>query len=106
MSHWAIFHPPRDSNIVNSFLKELIKCASVMNMGIQEPIKIIVPKNSPELFVSKVHDVVQNNSSLQLVVIIFSSLRNDFYNAIKRLCCAQLGIPSQVIKYALIIIGY
>lgn len=104
MHEWAIFHSHKDTNTVTSFFKELIKCATIMNMEIKQPLCITVPTNSPELFVSKVNDTVQNNSNLQLVVIVFNSSRKDYYNAIKRLCCGQLGIPSQVIKYASILI--
>lgn len=104
MEEWAIFHIPQDSNTVNTFLKDLVRSASNMNMKIKNPIKVVVSKSSIELFVAKVNDIVQNNSNIQLVVIVFYSLRKDYYNAIKRLCCVQLGIPSQVIEYALILI--
>lgn len=72
-------------------------------MDINNPIDILVPGSSPEAFVSTINNTVRNNSELQIVIIIFPNLRNDRYNAVKRICCAEIGIPSQVIKNPLII---
>jgi aubergine-like protein len=33
----------------------------------------------------------------QLVVIIFPTRRDDRYNAVKKLCCVESPVPSQVI---------
>lgn len=52
---------------------------------------------SPEAFVTSINNAVKNNSELQLVVVIFPSKRDDRYNAVKRICCSEIGIPSQVI---------
>lgn len=70
-----------------------------MGMEINMPMFVEVPKNFPESFIHQINSVVQTNSKLQLIIVILSSQRDDYYNAIKRLCCAQVGIPSQVIKY-------
>lgn len=66
-----------------------------MDISLPKPIK--VQGTNPEVFVSTINNVIRNNSDLQLVVIIFPNQREDRYNAVKRICCAEIGIPSQVI---------
>lgn len=67
-------------------------------MDISVPQKILINGINTEVFVSTINRVVKCNPELQLVVIIFPNIREDRYNAVKRLCCAEIGIPSQVIK--------
>lgn len=74
-------------------------CGRPLGMDITQPKPIKVQGTNPEIFVSAINSTVRSNSELQLVVIIFPNQREDRYNAVKRICCAEFGIPSQVMKY-------
>lgn len=67
-------------------------------MNIFEPQRIMVSGSNPENFVQKIDSCLRSNNELQLLFFIFPSDREDRYNAVKRICCADFGIPSQVIK--------
>lgn len=69
-------------------------------MDISNPKPVKVQGMNTECFVSAIDNTIKSVRDLQLVVIIFPNLREDRYNAVKRICCADLGIPSQVINYS------
>lgn len=98
MINWAILYNSKDISTARSFCKYLAMCGPPLGMIIKEPMCVQVNGMSSEAFVTSINSAVQNNSDLQLVVIIFPSKRDDRYNAVKRICCAEIGIPSQVIK--------
>jgi len=102
MSNWAILYNPKDEPTAKSFCKQLAACGRPLGMEINAPKPIKVNGTTPEAFVSTVNNTIKNNSEIQLVVIIFPNQREDRYNAVKRICCSDIGIPSQVIKDTII----
>ncbi|XP_050528911.1 piwi-like protein Ago3 [Daktulosphaira vitifoliae] len=97
MKKWAILFTQREEQVANSFCNTLIKCGRVLGMDIDIPIKFKVNGIGLECFVAAVNKAISNNCDMQLIVIIFPNQREDRYNAVKKICCAELGIPSQVI---------
>lgn len=97
MFNWVIMYNPRDEQTAKSFCKQLSMCSRALGMEINSPKPIKVPGPNPEVYVSTINNTIKNNPDLQLVVIIFPNQREDRYNAVKRICCSEIGIPSQVI---------
>lgn len=89
---------PRDETTAKSFCKQLVVCGRPLGMEINPPKPIQVQGTNPEGFVSAINSTLKNNSEIQLVVIIFPNQREDRYNAVKRICCSEIGIPSQVLR--------
>lgn len=98
MNNWAILYSQRDEPTAKAFCKTLAMCGRPLGMDINAPKPISVKGSNPEVFVSTIHKTIETYSGLQLVVIIFPNQREDRYNAVKRICCADIGIPSQVIE--------
>lgn len=96
MTNWAIVYNIKDESTAKNFCKTLSTCGRPLGMDIHQPKPVKVPGANPESFVNTINNTVKNFSDLQLVVIIFPNLREDRYNAVKRICCAEIGIPSQV----------
>jgi len=88
---------PRDEVTARSFCRQLIECGLPLGMEINRPKPIQVQGTNSEAFVSVINSTLKNNSEIQLVVIIFPNQREDRYNAVKRICCSEIGIPSQVL---------
>ncbi|XP_022171132.1 piwi-like protein Ago3 [Myzus persicae] len=97
MLNWAIMYNPKDEPTAKSFCKQLAACGRPLGMEINPPKPIKIQGTTPESFVSTINNTIKNNSEIQLVVIIFPNQREDRYNAVKRICCSEIGIPSQVI---------
>ncbi|XP_022162768.1 piwi-like protein Ago3 [Myzus persicae] len=95
--NWAIMYNPKDEPTAKSFCNQLAACGYHLGMKINTPKTIIVQGSHPEVFVSAINNTVKNNLGIQFVVIIFPNHREDRYNAVKRICCSVIGIPSQII---------
>lgn len=93
-------HCSNDKSTVQSFYKKLCDVCRPMGMSVSKPNHFDVFGNHIESFVTAVYKAVQTCKDLQFIVIIVPNLREDRYNAVKRICCADIGIQSQVIKYA------
>lgn len=96
MAHWTIVCTQKDINIAKSFCRQLSSCGGPLGMEISEPSYTEVRGINVESFLNSINIAVNKNRALQLIVIIFPNQREDRYNAVKRICCAQIGIPSQV----------
>jgi aubergine-like protein len=48
------------------------------------------------IFAGAIKDVIQSQSP-QMIVCIVPSANKDVYDSIKRVCCVEFGIPSQVV---------
>lgn len=79
----------------------MCEIGKALGMNILEPQGILVNGIHPEDFVQQIDSCLRSNDELQLLVFIFPNVRDDRYNAVKRICCADIGIPSQVIKLTL-----
>lgn len=98
LSNWAILHLPRDFNTAQSFFKTLSMCCTPLGMNINVPTLTKVRGQNIESYINAINNIILQHKELQLLVIIFPSTREDWYNAVKRICCAKIGIPSQVIE--------
>lgn len=96
MTRWAILFSIKDEPTAQNFCKTLSMCGRPLGMDICPPSIFKIPGTNPESFASAVSRIKSNVDGLQLIVIIFPNLREDRYNAVKRICCADFGIPSQV----------
>lgn len=99
MNNWAVLFTEREHSTVKSFLYTFANCTNRLGMSVQQPMLIKVMGDRTENYIHKLNDTVKHITDLQLVVIIVSNQRQDRYDAIKRICCLTLGIPSQVIEY-------
>ncbi|XP_018396706.1 PREDICTED: piwi-like protein 1 [Cyphomyrmex costatus] len=92
---WNLMYCIRDRTCVKDFLNVLITVGQAVNMRVNDPVHVILKDDRTENYLRE----IQNNISadIQLFVIIFPTNRTDRYSAIKKLCCVQKAVPSQVI---------
>ncbi|KAL1122035.1 hypothetical protein AAG570_003441 [Ranatra chinensis] len=94
--NWMIVCLRRDEKAIVDFVQTLRKCGPQMGIGINPPRILPIPDDSAENYVKTIRN--NTDQSTQLVVIVFPSARNDKYSAVKKLCCSELGVASQVIQ--------
>ena len=61
---------------------------------VRAPRIIELQADKTELYIRAVRENI--NPSLQLVVAIFPTQRDDRYSSLKKLCCVECPVPSQV----------
>ena len=48
------------------------------------------------IFASAIKEIIRTNNP-QMIVCVVPSANKDIYDSIKRVCCVEFGIPSQVV---------
>ncbi|KAG5344659.1 AGO3 protein, partial [Acromyrmex charruanus] len=95
LSKWNIIYFIKDRGCILDFLENLGKVAIAINMRIDSPKQITLRDDRTETYLREIQNNLTDN--LELLVIVFPTNRTDRYSAIKKLCCVQKAIPSQVI---------
>lgn len=93
--NWIIVFTVRDATKAKEFVKKFEEVSRKIGMQIQTPRYIELKDDRSDAFKHAISGAV--NPSLQLVVCIFPTSRDDRYSAVKRLCCVEMPVPSQVI---------
>ncbi|XP_003704269.1 argonaute 3 [Megachile rotundata] len=95
LNNWCVLHCQKDSRCVNEFISMLRNVTKVMGMCVREPQTVCLRDDRIDTFVQALRNNIQQN--INLMVIVFPSNRTDRYSAVKRVCCVEMPIPSQVI---------
>ncbi|XP_060666296.1 protein argonaute-3-like [Drosophila nasuta] len=96
IDNWLLIYHKNDLNACNSFMKHMETCCAAFGMRINKPKKLILDQDRIDSYV----DALRRNivSETQIVVCICPTSRDDRYSAIKKICCAELPVASQIIN--------
>jgi aubergine-like protein len=92
---WLIIYCERDDRAAKSFLSLFSKVTGPMGIRVSEPKVEVLRNDKTDTYVNALRTNL-NNPKIQIVVIIFPTQRDDRYAAVKRMCCAENPVPSQV----------
>jgi aubergine-like protein len=71
-----------------------------MAISADAPEEVCIRTDDPNSIIQTLKERIADRT--QMVVVIVSSKRKDRYDAIKRICCLELPVPSQVVTSAII----
>lgn len=97
----AFYFAKISHNFIN--FKPRKSCQLSGQLFLLKPLLLVEPPRHVELKDDRTETYVQtlrkelNDAKIQIVVILFPSLRDDRYSAIKRVLCTDIPLPSQVI---------
>lgn len=91
---WLVVHTQRDEPNARSFVETMMKVCPQLGVKIDHPAIQKIRDDRTETYLNTIKNNVGPN--VQIVVVIFPSARDDRYAAIKKLCCVDRPIPSQV----------
>jgi hypothetical protein len=89
-----IIHSPRDTRFTTEFAGMMRKIGPQMGIQVCDARIASLRDDRTDSYLRVLRENI--NPSLQLVVIIFPSARDDRYSAVKKLCCSDMPIASQV----------
>lgn len=92
---WLVVHTQRDEPNARSFVDTMMKVCPQLGVKIDHPAIQKIRDDRTETYLNTIKNNVGPN--VQIVVVIFPSARDDRYAAIKKLCCVDRPIPSQVL---------
>lgn len=96
LDNWLVIYTKRDSGVAGKFMEICARNAKPMGIQVQKPQTCELTNDSVNEYVTQLRKLL--NNKIQIVVLICPTARDDRYAAIKRICCAELPIPSQVIN--------
>lgn len=92
---WNIIYVRKDERVTKDFVETMLRIAKPMGVNINRPEFIELNSDSNIEYIAALKKI--NPKLIQLVVIISPNLRDDRYAAVKKICCVDMVIPSQVI---------
>lgn len=94
ITNWLLIHTRNDSRVAKSFLDCVERNCRPMGIEVARPKFCVLDTDKTDVYVNALRDQIQHNT--QIVVLICPTSRDDRYAAIKKICCAEIPIPSQV----------
>jgi len=95
MNKWAIFLPEKSKQAVQAFCKALQQQAPRMGIQIANPKVMMLPDDRTETYLKSIRDTI--DKSVQMVLAVVPQVKSDRYAGIKKLCCIEKPVASQVV---------
>ena len=97
LKKWVVVYVAKNADVVKNFVSLMIKLAPKMGIQVAQPAMVELPNDRPETYVTNIRNSV--DPSVQLVCAVMPTPRDDRYAAVKKLCCVEKPVPSQVINF-------
>lgn len=95
LDSWVVIFSRRDTQRAKGFVDMMSRICPSMGIQVKPPLVKELPSDSTDAYLRAIKDVL--TKQVQVVVLIFPTSRDDRYSAVKRLCCVDMPVPSQVI---------
>lgn len=96
LNNWILMYTKQDTRTKEEFITQVGRCASGMGLTWCRPIEYMLPNDRTDTYANELRKCLQQNT--QMAVFICPTSRDDRYAAIKKICCSERPIPSQVIN--------
>uniref|UniRef100_A0AAG5D8I8 Uncharacterized protein n=1 Tax=Anopheles atroparvus TaxID=41427 RepID=A0AAG5D8I8_ANOAO len=94
--NWLLVHTSRNEQIAYAFMQCVNRNCQLLGMEINQPQIAVLQQDGTQQYVQALRSRIRPET--QIVVIIFPTAREDRYSAIKRVCCTEIPVPTQVIN--------
>ncbi|XP_072746220.1 piwi-like protein Siwi [Anoplolepis gracilipes] len=95
LRNWTFIISERDEHISKKFIELLIKVSKGISFYVDQPEIRTIRDDRPNTY-SDTLERILSKSTPQLVFCVVSNNRSDRYSAIKKKCCVDRPVPSQV----------
>lgn len=97
MSRMAVIYPSRFKQQAKQFIESNLKrCAQGMAWSLDNCKPFEIPDDRAATYLQKIDEVIGQGQP-SLILVVLSSKSQDRYSAIKKKCCVDKPVPSQVI---------
>ncbi|NXR10957.1 PIWL2 protein, partial [Semnornis frantzii] len=100
MNHWLLVYPRKLQDLARDLVVTMKNICSPMGMQVNSPALVELKNDRIETYAKTIRSLccASPQEKVQLLLCLISSNREDLYMAIKKLCCLQSPVPSQVIS--------
>lgn len=95
ITDWLLIYPRSERRYADVFVTCLERIAHPMGTTIVKPMICTLDDDKSETYARKLREKL--TAKTQIVVLICPTSRDDRYAVIKKVCCSEIPIPSQVI---------
>ncbi|VDI77989.1 aubergine [Mytilus galloprovincialis] len=95
LQRWVIVFTRKNSVMAQDLVQTLSKVGPPMGMRIAQPTPCEIPDDRNDSYLSALRQQVQQDT--QMALCILPTNRKDRYDAIKKFCCVDHPVPSQVV---------
>lgn len=95
IKNWMCVYPGNKENIVARFCELAYESGRKIGIRIAEPMIVPLKDDRPDTYYNEIKKRLDEN--VQVVVVILPMLSDNRYQRVKRLCCIEYPVPSQVI---------
>uniref|UniRef100_A0A8B9NER3 Piwi-like protein 2 n=1 Tax=Accipiter nisus TaxID=211598 RepID=A0A8B9NER3_9AVES len=98
VNYWLLVYPKRLQDLAKNLVATMESVCGPIGMRVSRPALVELKDDRIETYAKTIRTVLDSEDKVQLLLCIISSSREDLYGAIKKLCCVQSPVPSQVIN--------
>ncbi|NWZ17400.1 PIWL2 protein, partial [Agelaius phoeniceus] len=98
INSWLLIYPKRLQHLAKDLLASMRSSCGAMGMQVGQPSVQELRDDRIETYVRAIQSSLGSQDKVQLLLCIIPGGRDDIYGAIKKLCCVQSPVPSQVIN--------
>lgn len=95
MDKWVLVYTQRDQKAAQDMTQTLMRVCGPMGMNVAQPQLCRLNDDSAKTYFTSLKEQIE--PGVQMVVCIVPNNRKDRYDAIKKLCCVEKPVPSQVV---------
>uniref|UniRef100_A0A146L2S0 Piwi-like protein 1 n=1 Tax=Lygus hesperus TaxID=30085 RepID=A0A146L2S0_LYGHE len=95
LESWYIICTKRDEKIAEDFVSMCSNVSSKIGIQVKKPTIWTIPNDNTQCYIQQLQRL--KSLQVQIVVVILPIARADKYAAVKKMCCIEFPIPSQVI---------
>ncbi|NXE15806.1 PIWL2 protein, partial [Lophotis ruficrista] len=96
MNYWLLVYPKRLKDLARDLVASMESVCGPIGMHVSHPALVELKDDRVETYAKTIRSVLSSEDKVQLLLCIISGNREDLYGAIKKLCCVQSPVPSQV----------
>ncbi|XP_068030550.1 piwi-like protein 2 isoform X1 [Anomalospiza imberbis] len=98
INSWLLIYPKRLQHLAKDLLAAMRSNCGAMGMQVGQPTVQELRDDRIETYIRAIQSSLGSQDKVQLLLCIIPGGRDDVYGAIKKLCCVQTPVPSQVIN--------
>jgi len=95
IKHWLMVYPSQKEQIVEKFTMLSMEISKRMGIKIAMPTCVPLGNDKADTYYNEIKKNLNDN--IQMVCIVFPMLSDARYQRVKKLCCVEYPVPSQVI---------
>ncbi|XP_005096149.1 piwi-like protein 1 [Aplysia californica] len=95
MTNWLVIYPSRCGQVAGELSDCLIRVGKGMGMQIMQPCGVEITSDRNESYLQAIRQNL--NPQVQMIVTVVPNNKKDRYDAIKKSCCIDNPVPSQVV---------